>query len=53
MKREYMKPAVRVVMIQQRHNLLAGSPGGYNGKSISTYRGSGDEVTDSDIEDIF
>jgi hypothetical protein len=29
MKRIYMKPAVRVVKLQQRYHMLAGSPNGY------------------------
>ena len=43
MKRKYMKPAMRVVLLQHRHSLLVGSPGGYNNTSVGIMD---DEVTD-------
>ena len=52
MKKEYMKPAMRVVLIQQ-HHILCGSPGGYDGKSLGTYRGGEDTVTDDDEDTLF
>ena len=52
MKREYMKPAMRVVKLQQQH-IICTSPGGYNNQSLGTYRDADEKVTDSDIEDIF
>ena len=53
MKRQYMKPAIRVVAIQHRP-IVCTSPGGYNNQSLGTYRSSdSDKITDNDIEDIF
>ena len=46
-KRQYMKPAMLAVEIQQSH-IICGS---YDGKSLRTYRNSDDEITDE--EDIF
>ena len=51
-KRQYMKPAMRVVKLQHQH-IICASPNGYNNKPLSTYRNSGDKITDSDIDDIF
>ena len=36
-KKEYNKPAMRVVKMQQRVHILAGSPGGNDGKSMQMY----------------
>lgn len=52
MKRQYMKPAMRVVKIQQRHYMLMASPDGYNNKTVGTYRDSSDKITDADLDDI-
>ena len=49
MKREYMKPAMLMMEIQQSH-IICGS---YDGKSLRTYRNSGDEITDEDEDEIF
>ena len=46
-KRQYMKPAMWIMEIQQSH-IICGS---YDGKSLGTHRNSGDEITDE--EDIF
>ena len=46
MRREYMKPAMRVVKMRQRQSLLIGSPNGYGDKSVGSHRGDGDKVTD-------
>ena len=43
MKKEYMKPAMRVVKMQQRH-IICTSPGGYNGQSMQIY--SSDAIDD-------
>ena len=54
-KIEYMKPAMRMVEIQQRH-IICDSPlgyDGYNGQSLGTYRNSGDEITDGEEDEIF
>ena len=50
MKRQYMKPAMQVVKLQQQH-IICSSPDGYDSKSLDTYRDDGDEVTDEG--DIF
>ena len=47
MKRQYMKPAMRVVKIQHQH-IICVSPAGYDGKSLGTHRSSGDKITDDD-----
>ena len=52
MKREYMKPAMRVVEIQQ-HHILCGSPNGYGGQSLGTFRDTGDIVGDGDEDTLF
>jgi len=44
MKREYMKPTMKVVELQHQHQLLAGSPL----DSVDTGLGDGDDFT---IED--
>ena len=42
MKKEYMKPAMRVVKMQQRH-IICTSPGGYNGQSMKMYNDAIDD----------
>ena len=49
MKRKYMKPAMRKVEIQPRHFLLQ-SPNDYDGRTIKSYRGGDDDI--SNEEDI-
>ena len=41
-KKEYMKPAMRVVKMQQRH-IICSSPNNYNNQSMQMYN---DEITD-------
>ena len=53
MKKEYMKPAMRAVKLRHRQNLLVGSPGGYDGKTLGGYRGGEDTVTDEDEDTLF
>ena len=43
MKKEYNKPAMRVVKMQQRVHILAGSPGGNDGKSMQMYNDAIDD----------
>ena len=52
MKREYMKPTMRVVEIQQ-HHILCASPGGYGGQTLGTYRTGDDIITDGDEDTLF
>ena len=47
MKREYMKPTMRVVKLQHQH-IICTSPGGYGGHTLGTYRGSGEQITVDD-----
>ena len=42
MKKQYMKPAMRVVKMQQRH-IICTSPGGYNGQSMKMYNDAIDD----------
>lgn len=54
MKRQYMKPAIRVVEMQHRQ-IICTSPGGpdsYNSKTLNTNRGASDDKV-TEIEDIF
>ena len=44
MKREYMKPTMKVVELQHQHQLLAGSPL----DSVNTGLGDGDDFTIDD-----
>ena len=53
MKKEYLKPAMRAVKLRHRQNLLVGSPGGYDGKALGSYRGGDDTVTDEDEDTLF
>ena len=34
MKKEYIKPSMRIVLLQHKNCLLVGSVGGYNGRFI-------------------
>ena len=52
MKRQYMKPTMKVVKIHQPH-LLCGSPKGMNGRTFSTYRDTDDKITNDDPDEIF
>lgn len=47
MKRQYEKPAMRVVRIQQQH-IICTSPGGYDGRSVGI---QGDTIDDE--EDVW
>ena len=53
MKKNYIQPQMQVVKLQPRYRLLVGSntPDGYSGKTVSTYRGDGEQLTSED--DIF
>ena len=53
MKKEYLKPAMRAVKLRHRQNLLVGSPGGYDSKTLGSYRGGEDTVTDEDEDTLF
>ena len=44
-KKEYMKPAMRVVKMQQRH-IICTSPSGYNNHSMQMY--GGDDAIDDE-----
>ena len=50
MKRQYMKPTVLVVKLQQRHQMLAGSDPGYV-QSLSAPGGEGFELKEGGFED--
>ena len=52
MKREYMKPAMRVVKLQHQH-IICTSPGGYGGHTLGTYRDSDEQITDGEEDEIF
>jgi hypothetical protein len=55
MKKNYIKPEMRVVKLQYRNRLLVGSggeqPSGWNGQKLGTYRDSADRIESED--DIF
>jgi hypothetical protein len=53
MKKEYLKPAMRAVKLRHRQNLLVGSPGGYDGKTLGSYLGGDDTVTDGNEDTLF
>ena len=53
MKKVYLKPAMRAVKLRHRQNLLVGSPGGYDGKTLRCYRDAEDIVTDDDEGTLF
>ena len=46
MKKEYMKPTMRVVKIQHQHHLLAGSPYDSVSTPLDTYDAPEDVITD-------
>lgn len=48
MKKEYMKPSMTVVRLQQQH-IICQSPGGYEGRGIPTSSGSGNQITDEEF----
>lgn len=45
MKKQYEKPAMRVVKIQQQ-SIICASPGGYDGKSVAMPGGTVDDEED-------
>ena len=54
MKKNYIQPDMQVVKLQPRYRLLVGSsntPNGYDGKTVSTYRGVDEQISSED--DIF
>ena len=42
MKKEYMKPVIRVVMLQQQH-VICTSPNDYNAQEVQIFNGGGEE----------
>ena len=50
-KREYMKPAMRVVELRHRTHLLNGSPNGYDGTPMQMRGGEGNQITSE--EDVW
>ncbi len=53
MKKEYLKPAMRAVKLRHRQNLLVGSPNSMDGKTIGSYLGGDDTVTDGEEDTLF
>ena len=55
MKKDYMKPTMRVVKLQYRNRLLVGSgePDGQDGTTKGVYRGGKNTITDDDLDQIF
>ena len=53
MKKVYMKPAMRAVKLRHRQNLLVGSPNSMDGKTLGSYRGGDDTVTDGNEDTLF
>lgn len=55
MKKDYMKPTMRVVKLQYRNRLLVGSGGadGQDGTKKGVYRGGDDTLGDEDLDKIF
>ena len=53
MKKVYMKPAMRAVKLRHRQNLLVGSPNSMDGKTLGSYCGGDDTVTDEDEDTLF
>ena len=47
MKKEYMKPVIRVVMLQQQH-VICTSPGGHDEQKIPTFWEEGEEPIDDE-----
>ena len=47
MKKQYIRPTMRVVKIQQRH-IICASPDGYNGQNIKMRGGSQDTQIDNE-----
>ena len=52
MKKVYMKPAMRTVKLRHQH-IICTSPGGYDSKTLGSYRGGDDTVTDDDEGTLF
>ena len=48
MKKEYIKPSTRVVLLQYKNRLLAGSPGGYDGRSLRRKDDPNDYIFDEE-----
>ena len=56
MKRNYIKPEMRVVDLQFSTCMLADSgvdPKSYNNSTMGIYRGGDEKLTDDDLDDIF
>ena len=53
MKKEYLKPAMRMVKLRHRQNLLVGSPNSMDGKTLRGYRDAEDIVTDGNEDTLF
>lgn len=55
MKKDYMKPTMRVVELRHRTTLLVGSggPNRLDGTKKSVYRGGDDTLGDEDLDKIF
>lgn len=50
MKKEYIKPSMRIVLLQHKNCLLVGSTGGYDGKSLKCTDDPNDYIFDeSDV----
>ena len=48
MKKEYIKPSMTVVRLQQLH-IICQSPGGYDGLGKPVIGGSGNQITGEDF----
>ena len=48
MKKEYIKPSMTVVRLQQQH-IICQSPGGYEGLGVSTKSGDGYQINNEDF----
>ena len=48
MKKEYIKPSMTAVRLQQQH-IICQSPGGYEGRGVSTKSGDGYQINNEDF----
>ena len=48
MKKEYIKPSMTVVRLQQQH-IICQSPGGYEGRGVSTKSGDDNQINNEDF----
>ena len=48
MKKQYMKPSMTVVRLQQQH-IICTSPGGYEGLGKPVIGGSGNQINNEDL----